>query len=223
MDEKSCLKLDAERYLVALLVHLMLNRKLSRSGNGNRFNGLVTSRGLDVFHSINNVHTLKNMTKDNVSVIEPSCLDSANEELASVGVTASVGHGENTGTGVLQLEVLVRELATVNGLAASTIALGKVTTLDHKVLDNSVERRALIAVTKVLPIRVLTSSKRTEVLGSLGHSLAVKTHDDSTEGLTTMFNVKVDLVGDDRALGGVNARGEDEAYGHEEGDKEGEE
>lgn len=84
--------------------------------------------------------------------------------------------------------------------------------------------------------------------------LAVKTHDDSTEGLTTMFNVKVDLhprfplcqytlshslditqppeqeigmgthlVGDDRALGGVNARGEDEAYGHEEGDKEGEE
>lgn len=28
MDEKSCLKLDAERYLVALLVHLMLNRKL---------------------------------------------------------------------------------------------------------------------------------------------------------------------------------------------------
>lgn len=42
----------------------------------------------------------------------------------------------------------------------------------HKVLDNSVERRALIAVTKVLPIRVLTSSKRTEVLGSLGHSPA---------------------------------------------------
>lgn len=28
-----------------------------------------------------------------MSVIEPSCLDSANEELASVGVTASVGHG----------------------------------------------------------------------------------------------------------------------------------
>lgn len=83
--------------------------------------------------------------------------------------------------------------------------------------------------------------------------LAVKTHDDSTEGLTTMFNVKVDLhprfsfcqyilfyssgiappperemgmgthlVGDDRALGGISARGEDEADGHEEGDKEGE-
>lgn len=31
------------------------------------------------------------------------------------------------------------------------------------------------------------------------------------------------LVGDDRALGGISARGEDEADGHEEGDKEGEE
>lgn len=39
----------------------------------------------------------------------------------------------------------------------------------HKVLDNSVERRALIAVAKVLAIRVLTSSKRAEVLDSLGH------------------------------------------------------
>lgn len=31
--------------------------------------------------------------KTNVPIIEPRCLDSANEELASVGVTASVGHG----------------------------------------------------------------------------------------------------------------------------------
>lgn len=31
--------------------------------------------------------------KTNVSVIEPRSLDSANEELASVGVTASVSHG----------------------------------------------------------------------------------------------------------------------------------
>lgn len=92
---------------------------LARSSNGNRLNGLVTSRGLDIFHGVDNVHTLKNMSKDdlsgnqkseqnsifrqkkglglngktNVSVIEPRSLDSANEELASVGVTASVSHG----------------------------------------------------------------------------------------------------------------------------------
>lgn len=206
MDEqkRSFLELNAERYLVALLVHLVLNGKLARSSNGNRLSGFV-ARGLDIFHGVDNVHTLKNMSKDDVSVIEPRSLDSANEELASVGVTASVSHGEHTGTSVFQLEVLVRELATIDGLAAGTVALGKVTALNHKVLDNSVERRALIAVAKVLAIRVLTSSKGAEVLDSLGHGLAVKTHNDSTKGLTTMFNVKVDLVGDDRALGSVSA------------------
>lgn len=93
-----------------------------------------------------------------------------------------------------QASQIIAYLATVNGLATSTIALGKVTTLDpnppipindpsfrrkisqrmdlHKVLDNSVERRALIAITKVIAIRVLTSSKRTEVLDSLGHGPA---------------------------------------------------
>lgn len=88
---------------------------LARSSNDNRLNRFVTSRGLDIFHGVDNVHTLKNMSKDdlsgnpkleqnsifrqtvlngktNVSVIEPRSLDSANEELASVGVTASVGH-----------------------------------------------------------------------------------------------------------------------------------
>jgi hypothetical protein len=62
---------------------------------------------------------------------------------------------------VLQLEVLVGELVAVDGLAASAVALGEVTTLDHEVLDDTVERGAL--VTKAL----LASSKSSEVLGSL--------------------------------------------------------
>lgn len=45
---------------------------------------------------------------------------------------------------MLQLEVLIRELGSINGLSASTITLGKVTTLDHKVLDDTMERGALV-------------------------------------------------------------------------------
>lgn len=99
MDEqkRSFLELNAERYLVALLVHLVLNGKLqfktsakecekregakgrngsdridrwtdlARSSNGNRLSGFVTSRGLDIFHGVDNVHTLKNMSKDDLS------------------------------------------------------------------------------------------------------------------------------------------------------------
>ena len=62
---------------------------------------------------------------------------------------------------MLQLEVLIGELVAVDGLATSTVTLGEVTTLDHKVLDDTVEGGAL--VTKAL----LTSSKSSEVLGSL--------------------------------------------------------
>lgn len=62
---------------------------------------------------------------------------------------------------MLQLEVLVGELVAVDGLATSAVALGEITTLDHEVLDDTVEGGAL--VTKAL----LASSKSSEVLGSL--------------------------------------------------------
>ena len=44
-----------------------------------------------------------------------------------------------------QLEVLILELVAVNRFAASAIALGEVTALDHEVLNDTVESRALIA------------------------------------------------------------------------------
>ena len=63
--------------------------------------------------------------------------------------------------GVLQLEVLIGELVAVDALAASAVALGEVTALDHELLDNTVEVGALIAEA------LLAGSKGTEVLSSL--------------------------------------------------------
>ena len=68
---------------------------------------------------------------------------------------------EKTLLAVLQLEVLIGELVAVDGLAAGAVTLGEVTTLDHEVLDDTVEGGAL--VTKAL----LAGSKSSEVLGSL--------------------------------------------------------
>jgi hypothetical protein len=47
----------------------------------------------------------------------PGSLDGGDEELGAVGVGSSVGHGEEAGGGVLEGEVLVGELLTVDGLA----------------------------------------------------------------------------------------------------------
>jgi hypothetical protein len=63
--------------------------------------------------------------------------------------------------GVLQLEVLIGELVAVDALAASAVALGEVTALDHELLDDTVEVGALVAVA------LLAGSKGTEVLSSL--------------------------------------------------------
>jgi len=45
---------------------------------------------------------------------------SGDEELRAVGVGAGVGHGQETGFGVSQLEVLVRKFLAVDGLSART-------------------------------------------------------------------------------------------------------
>lgn len=59
-------------------------------------------------------------------------------------VGASVGHGEGASTHVLQLEVLIGKLGTVDRLATAAIAPGEVATLTHEVGDDPVEHAALV-------------------------------------------------------------------------------
>ncbi len=62
---------------------------------------------------------IKNLSKDDVPAVEPRGLHGGDEELASVGVLSSVGHGQPAGAEVTQLEVLVGELLAIDRLAAS--------------------------------------------------------------------------------------------------------
>lgn len=82
--------------------------------------------GTVALNLLDDIHALNNRAEDSVLAIEPSSLDSADEELGSVGVGSSVGHGEDTGTGVLEGEVLISKLFTVDGLATSAVASGEV-------------------------------------------------------------------------------------------------
>jgi hypothetical protein len=126
-----------------------------------------TAAGASSLKSLDDVHGLlvSDLTENDVASVEPRGDDSGDEELGAVGVGAGVSHGEQTGLAVLQLEVLVGELLTVDGLATSAVATGEVTTLKHEVRDDSVERRALVAET------LLASAESTEVLGGLGDDI----------------------------------------------------
>jgi hypothetical protein len=55
-----------------------------------------------------------------VAAIEPAGDDGGDEELAAIGILSAVGHAEETLAGVLELEVLIRELGSIDGFTWCT-------------------------------------------------------------------------------------------------------
>ena len=86
---------------------------------------VLPERGAHGLDGLDGVHALGHGTEHDVLAVEPGGLDGAEEELGAVGVGAGVGHGEDAGAGVLEDEVLVRELGAVDGLAAGALWLVK--------------------------------------------------------------------------------------------------
>ena len=60
---------------------------------------------------------------------QPCSLHCAEEELGSVSSRASIGHRKNAGSGVLEREILILKLGSVNALASSAIVVGEVSSL----------------------------------------------------------------------------------------------
>lgn len=101
--------------------------------------GCLPTLGAERFYFLHNVHALFHMAKHNMFAVQPVCLYGANEELGAVGVGARIGHGQNTRPLVLQLEVLVRKAASIDGLSPRAVVVGEVTSLAHEGRNHSVE------------------------------------------------------------------------------------
>jgi len=161
----------------------MVHLELAAVSNDNLLGSLAVGAS-DLLNNLHNVHTLGHAAENNVLAIEPLSLDSAKEELGAVGPGASVRHGENTGTGVLELEVLISELSAIDGLASSAVVVGEVTTLAHELRNHTVEGAALVA--KAL----LASAESTEVLSSLGDDIGAESHLNAASRLTVDGDIK---------------------------------
>merc|ERR1711942_181459 len=123
--------------------------------------------------------------------IKPAGLSGADKELGTVGVGASVGHGEGAGVNVLQGEVLILKLVAVDRLATGAVACGEVATLAHEARDNSVEGRSLVAEA------LLSSAQSTEVLSCAGHNIRSQLEGDTAGRVATDGDVEKDLGHDE--------------------------
>ena len=116
--------------------------KLAAIGDDDR--GLGGARlGSDALNLLDNVHATGDGAEDGVLAIEPVGLDGAEEELRSVGVGPRVGHREDPRSSVLEREVLIGELHSVDGLTTGAVAADEVAALAHELADDTVEGRAL--------------------------------------------------------------------------------
>ena len=161
--------------------------------------GLASGTGArsDLLESVDDVGTFDDLAEDDVSSVEPWSRLEGDEELRAVGVGAGVGHGQEVGLRVGELEVLVVELVAVDGLAASAVSVGEVATLGHEAGDNAVEFAAL-EVERLARVASAggSVSKRGEVGGGLRDDVAEHAEDDSASFLTIDLNVEEDLLGD---------------------------
>ena len=145
--------------------------------------GLSLSGALFV-ECFNDILSFDDFSVDAVFAVEPGALHEGDEELGSVGVGAGVGHREEVGLGVLDFEVLVGKLLSVDGLAAGSVVFGEVTALGHEVSDDSVETASFVAET------MFSGAEGSEVFGSLGGDVVVEFEDDSACGLAVDGDVE---------------------------------
>ena len=66
------------------------------------------------------------------------------EELRTISVGSSIGHGKDSSTSVPETEILVIELSSIDGLASSAIEVSEVSSLAHEVRNNTMESRSYI-------------------------------------------------------------------------------
>ena len=119
--------------------------------------------------------------------VEPRARDGAQEELGTVCVGSSIGHGQDSGTGVLELEVLIRELVSVDGLSSGSVVISEITSLAHEVSDHTVKAGTLVSES------LLAGAQSTKVLGGLWDNISTQLHGDSSSGLATNSDIEVNL------------------------------
>ena len=129
--------------------------------------------------------------------IEVGCLVERDEELRAVGVRAGVSHRELEGLSMLDREVLIFELLTVDRLTSCTVASSEITTLGHEAWNDAMELAALVAEWNATGGRTSGARRQLgEVVSGLGDGVAIQAENNSAGIMTVDFQIEIDALGD---------------------------
>ena len=124
---------------------------------------LICRIGTSMLNLANYLHTLDDLTENDVLAIQVRSRHRCNKELRAIGVSSSIRHGK-----VLVDKVLVVELLSINRLTTSSISTSEISSLNHEVRDHTVEGAALVMQRlSSLSLSLLSSAKRSTVNLSL--------------------------------------------------------
>ena len=105
--------------------------------NGMQHVHRLTTLGSQILQRLENVHSLLHLSENDVMAVEPRARNRRDEELRTVRVGSAVGHRQQTGTVVLQVEVLVRETLAVDRLTSHSISHREIASLDSTLTERS--------------------------------------------------------------------------------------
>ncbi len=148
------------------------------------FDGRLAVARSACFDLFDNIHAGQHLAKHHVLAIEPGRDDRGDEELRSVGVGTRIGHGKEARAVMLQLEVFIGKLATIDGLSTCAVVVGEVTTLEHEVREDEKKRRAFEAEA------FFAGTQSAEILRRLGHRVCEEFEGDPTSGLAVDVDVE---------------------------------
>jgi len=153
----------------------------------------VVATGLDALHLGNDVLTLFNAPENDVLAVQMRGLLESDEELRAIGVLARIRHTEQVPLSVTQPKVLILKLGPIDTLTTRAIAVGEVSALRHKALNNAVEDTVLEVERTARPRSAcLSSAELSEVLSSAGHDVGEELKHYFADWFATDFDVEVD-------------------------------
>ena len=154
--------------------HQVIIRSTLDYGDVNDFNILfwLLLKSASVFNAVDNIIPLIDSAKDGVLVVQPGRRHGGDEELTAVGIWPGISHTDSEWLVVLECAEFILELSAPDTLTTGTISK-RVSTLNHKLADDSVEDG----------IVVITSLRMgDEVLNSLRSGIRVETNVDVAIG-----------------------------------------